>query len=649
MAEYIDMIVNMNTRFQIASICFFVVLLVNYSRYRKVSLKSTRLYKLLLSVVTVELLFDMITVITVNNPDKVSALLNRFCHQMFIGSMDLAIFLVYLYLRDQAHTEARTKTWKKILIMTPLILSEAEVVFGSLYYKVTPYGNYSYGPMADTVYISVAIYLLLILSTLFRYRSKTDKWKRRTIINCVLLWVAAAVIQALIPYYLVSSIAVTMMLYSLYYAFENPKDNIDSKTGCFNKEAFRRMMIECLAHRKSFIVVNIVLYDIEKVYKCYGHEFGHRYLSLLGAELRQIFGTGVFRSKGDTLSVFFVDPDESSLDKRLYAVRELLKASISIGDIEISGKEHIDVIKCPQYADSVDRILNIIEFMAEQAPSHDAEIIRIDETFIEKLERRSTIEHMLELAIANDGFKIFYQPIWHSDTGRYQSAEALLRFSDVVTLGVVSPEEFIPIAERKGMIKQIGEMVFTKVCKFIHDNDIGKYGVDFIEVNLSGVQCVDRRLSSRFLMIMEENGVRPDQIDLEVTETAAIAGTEALLGNIEQLSAKGVSFAMDDFGTGFSNIAMIANVPYDYIKFDKSLVWMAFENVPDEKKVGMLEDMIRLIVRFGKKIIAEGIETREMQDFLIKNGVSHFQGYYHSRPVPGEEYLRFVGARNGMN
>lgn len=119
-----------------------------------------------------------------------------------------------------------------------------------------------------------------------------------------------------------------------------------------------------------------------------------------------------------------------------------------------------------------------------------------------------------------------------------------------------------------------------------------------------------------------------------------------MLGNIEELSAKGVSFAMDDFGTDFSNLAMLANVPYDYIKFDKSLVWMAFEDVPDDKKVGMLEDMIRLIVCFGKKIIAEGIETEEMQDFLIKNGVSHFQGYYHSRPVPGEEYLRFIAGQH---
>ena len=640
------MIVNMNTRFQIASICFFVVLLVNYSRYRKVSLKSTKLYQLLLSVVTIELLFDMITVITVNNPDRVSAFMNRFCHQVFIGSMDLAIFLVYLYLRDQAHTAARTKMWKKILIMTPLILSETEVVFGRLDYKVTAYGSYSCGPMADTVYISVAIYLLLILSTLFRYRSKTDKWKRQTIIICVLMWVAAAVIQALLPYYLVSSIAVTMMLYSLYYAFENPKDNIEAKTGCFNKEAFRRMMIECLAHRKSFIVVNIVMYDIENVYKSYGHEFGHRYLSILESELRQIFGTEVFRSKGDTLSVFFIDQDENILERKLSAVRAILKASVNVGDIEVSGREHIDVIKCPEYADSVDRILNIIEFMSEQAPAHDAEIIRIDEALIEKIERRNTIEHMLEDAIANDGFKVYYQPIWHSDTGTYQSAEALLRFCDVTTLGFVSPEEFIPIAERKGMIKQIGEMVFSKVCQFIHDNDIGKYGVDFIEVNLSGVQCVDRRLSSQFMKIMEKNEVRPDQIDLEVTETAAIAGREALLGNIAELSANGVSFAMDDFGTGFSNIAMIANIPYDYIKFDKSLIWMAFEDVVDEKKVGMLEDMIRLIVRFGKKIIAEGIETKEMQDFLIKNGVTHFQGYYHSRPVPGEEYIRFIAGRN---
>ena len=105
-----DMIVNMNTRFQIASICFFIVLLINYSRYRKVKLKSTKLYQLLPAAVTVELLFDVITVITVNNLDTIPADINRICHQVFIGSMDLDIFLVYLYLRAQAHTALKTKT-----------------------------------------------------------------------------------------------------------------------------------------------------------------------------------------------------------------------------------------------------------------------------------------------------------------------------------------------------------------------------------------------------------------------------------------------------------------------------------------------------------------------------------------------------------
>ncbi len=212
---------------------------------------------------------------------------------------------------------------------------------------------------------------------------------------------------------------------------------------------------------------------------------------VLESELRRIFGTGVFRSKGDTLSVFFVDSDEFFLDKKLSEVRDLLKMSISAGDIEVSGREHIDVIKCPQYADSDDRMLNLIEFMSEQAPAHDAEIIRIDDEFIKKMERRSTIEQMLEYAITNDGFKVYYQLIWHSDTGRYQSAEALLRLRDVTALGFISPEESIPIAERKGMIKRIGEIVFIEVCRVIHDNEIEKYGVDFIEVNLSGVQCLE--------------------------------------------------------------------------------------------------------------------------------------------------------------
>lgn len=219
--------------------------------------------------------------------------------------------------------------------------------------------------------------------------------------------------------------------------------------------------------------------------------------------------------------------------------------------------------------------------------------------------------------------------------------EALVRLKDTETVGFVSPEIFIPIAEKKGMIMDIGKIVFEKVCHFFREHNLGKMGIDYIEVNLSSIQCVHPELPSQLKNIMEQYEINPRYMNLEITETASVESGEMLQKNMFYLREMGCSFSMDDFGTGYSNLSQMAEVIYDLVKIDKSLIWPCFDN-KNSKSSAILKNVIHMLLELNVNIVAEGVETREMADYLIAQGVTYLQGFYFSKPLPENELVLFL-------
>ena len=222
------------------------------------------------------------------------------------------------------------------------------------------------------------------------------------------------------------------------------------------------------------------------------------------------------------------------------------------------------------------------------------------------------------------------------------AAEALVRLKDCGGFGFISPEEFIPIAERKGYISELGDEVLRKTARFYVENKLDDLGIDYIEVNLSGIQSSDKDLSSRLLNILGEEGLSPEKIDFEVTETASIECGSTLRTNMNRLREAGSSFAMDDFGTGYSNFSEMAEIRYDIVKLDKSLIWPCFDGDNRERSRDVLTNAINMIHATGSRIVAEGIENAEQKDAIIKWGVEYIQGYYFSKPIEGDRFIEFV-------
>ena len=200
---------------------------------------------------------------------------------------------------------------------------------------------------------------------------------------------------------------------------------------------------------------------------------------------------------------------------------------------------------------------------------------------------------------------------------------------------------FIPIAERKGLIIDLGIIVMEKVCQFAKKYDLNKLGIEYLEINLSGLQCMDTALSEKLRSIMDKYELSPSFFNFEITETVVTEKTDAITNNMVNLINMGSSFSMDDFGKGNSNLSKIADLPFELVKMDKSLVWAYFEENNTKGKV-ILPCSITMMNNLNMKIVAEGVETEEHKNILSDMGVDYLQGYYFSRPISGDALITML-------
>ena len=198
---------------------------------------------------------------------------------------------------------------------------------------------------------------------------------------------------------------------------------------------------------------------------------------------------------------------------------------------------------------------------------------------------------------------------------------------------------FIEAAEKNGLIIKLGEMVFEKVCEFLERTAPEELGFDYIEVNLSVVQCAYENLAKDFIKIMDAHHINPSWINLEITESASIDAKNILLKNMKELMDYGVRFSLDDFGTGQSNLNYIVDMPVNIVKFDRNMINSYFNN---GKAKYVMDAAMHMIHGMDLKIVSEGIESKHQFETMHELGISYIQGYYFSKPLPEDEFVKFI-------
>ena len=303
----------------------------------------------------------------------------------------------------------------------------------------------------------------------------------------------------------------------------------------------------------------------------------------------------------------------------------------------------ITCIECPKEANNYSELIDKTDYINLYAKKNNkGTIVMIEDVELDNIITDKAVEKAVRTALDTNGIMVYYQPIYNVVKKKYASAEALVRINDK-KLGWISPEKFIPITEKNGMIIELGDIIFESVCRFISGNNLNDTSIEYIDVNISAVQMMQPNYALKLIACMEKYNVSPSQIIIEITETATMAATAVVNDNIGILYEYGIKFSLDDYGSGSANVSYINRMPFDIIKLDKQIIWDAFKN----SKAGItLEYTIKMLNALNLFIVAEGVETFEMQDYLKNAGCQFMQGWYYSKAVPEKEFLEIIKQPN---
>ena len=333
-------------------------------------------------------------------------------------------------------------------------------------------------------------------------------------------------------------------------------------------------------------------------------------------------------------AVVYRNPKEEDILAFADSLEKRFQEEWSLGRYSIKFEAQIIVARVPKDFDNMDAVMDI----ADRNYIRDYETKVYIGDGLEQIKRYHSVERAIARGLKRDNFKVYYQPIWDSTSNKIHSCEALLRLFDD-QLGFVSPDEFIPVAEENGSIVEIGEFVFDEVCRFISESKLDELEIEFVEVNISAVQCLQRNLVERLEAILAKYDLPASVINIEITETAAVENETVLRDTLDKLHEKGFSVSMDDFGTGYSNLTSVFDLSFEIIKIDKSILWNADDNLAGDI---ILENTVNTIKQMDRRIVCEGVETLEQRNKLKKMGVDYCQGFYFSRPIKGGEFVKFV-------
>ena len=489
------------------------------------------------------------------------------------------------------------------------------------------------------VYIAPAIYFLSAVYKIILLRKEATLSQRITVYFYITMCTIAVIIQTVNPNLIIIGFISAISTMMVFLALVNPTNYFDKEMDLLNLDAFRDVFDQYSFRNKPFRIIGIQIIGIRNLTETIGLENKTEVMRQFSIKLRNVCGKySLYRVSGSRIYIFIPDDDEIQ-NKLIEGVHHVFGESILMGDFRISLTEHIVIYKFPEDArnisDAEDLIRSTLHEIYDEEPYT---VVNVEQKVLAKKSRELQILQIMKKAVRRGDFYVVYQPIYSFEQKRFTTAEALVRLENE-ELGEVSPEEFIPIAEQNGMILQIGEFVFETVCRFVLHQKIWEKGIEYIHVNLSVIQCMQEKLADQLFKIMDLYNLDYRYINLEVTESAAIASSEVLMDNMNRLIERNMNFSLDDFGTGFSNTATLIKYPFHTIKLDKGMVWEAMHN---KKAEIILKNTIEMVKMLNMEIVAEGAETPEQVEKLREMGVDFVQGFYYSKPISRDDFLQLL-------
>ncbi len=631
------MITTYNMYFDICAFFIFTLLLVYHIIKKKLPFMQYRLYTFLIIYGMLSTLSDTMGAMAIQNPFVTSSFIKYSTNIIYyafecLTMITLLLLALCLAKIDVSQIVHRTLVWLPFTIFFFMLITTGATGWFFYFDKA---GAFKRGLFFNAVYVILFYYLVYIITVIIIYRTVFSKKQLTAFGVIIALSIFTTIVQARFPSILVQNFTTALAAIIMIFFIQNPDEVYDSR-GAMKYKMFTEFLDSEFISKKSFIIIVVHIRDYRVIQEKLGSEsVDEIYKDVIKFLSKLERDCIVSMINNRAFAIKIKDSFDKKPDDYVNEILKRFRQNWKNGNDVAVLTQQTAVIKCPEdirniseYYDVIDAIMEFKNIKKSVLQISDiVDVVHID-----------AVRTAVRNAVLNGGFEVYYQPIYSTEKKKIIAAEALVRLN-APEIGFVSPEIFIPMAEKEGFILEIGEFVFESVCRFIRDSNIREKGIEYIEVNLSTVQCMQYRLADRFIRIMKDYNVSPESIVFEITETAAIGSAVNLSRNVETFVSNGIKFALDDYGTGYSNISYVYTLPFDCVKIDKSILWSSLDN---PKAYATLKNTFYMLQQLGTEVVMEGVETVAHIEKLLELGCDYFQGYYFSKAVPGVEFINYV-------
>ena len=546
--------------------------------------------------------------------------------------------LFFLYVRVVCRETSGLTSLRANLIGVPFYVVELIALTNPITHWMYSYDSNLALVRGWGVYLTYAVgflYLAFGLAQLFRrWRALTPE-RRRALMYFFFMVVFGVIVQMLVPGMRIELFAESLALLGLMMFVENEEDFIDFEMGVYNRHALEMELSMLEKSTRSYPVIALRVTNVESYAHVGGSTLSPHHISVEIAEyLKTVMPWYcIYRTSASRFVMLNSRKSFEEMRECADTIARRFDQGWKFRDINLDLHVVVALARIPEDLPTASDVFYLTD--TPVPPQTDSGVLTGED--LGYLMRRAEVERAVQRGFDEGTYETYYQPIFDKD-GKVVSAEALMRLHDSV-LGDVPPYEFIEVAERMGKVEEIGAVALRDVCMLLKTGVPQRFGVCRISVNLSVIQCMQNDFANQVVEQIEKSGVDPGLVTFEITESVAAGDYGFLERLMSGLREREHRFAMDDYGTGYSNMHALVALDFDVIKIDKSVLWDAEKN---EMGMIILQNAVLMMRDIGCEVLVEGVETEEQVKILHALGVDFYQGFFYAKPMPRDEFLAFL-------
>ena len=561
---------------------------------------------------------------------------------LFVHYIYASLDIWHIYKKDKK----LSRIWWGLMVFDGIVIALNGTLTNVFY--ISDDVAYHRGPSLMLLYVVAFILAVWGLFVIVKYHAIASRDKETVLYLLYPILGAGILIQALWPHVLVEMFTVAVSMLFFMVTVRREESQIDPVIGAYkSNEGIIRIKNGFVTDKPtSLIFVKITNYANLQLY--IGLNGYNEFLRMLTEKFDSFARESVKNADiyymEEGLFCYMIDGyAKEGCHKLAHLTQKYLDTEIEMNGIKILPEACCCIALLPMDIDTVSGVFTLARTFHETMPQNEKIHLYSDYREDVNYKIRSNIKEILKRGLANNSFEMYYQPIYSLTEEKFVSAEALVRLKDE-EYGTISPGIFIPMAEKEGCIHELGDFIIEDVIRFISENEIARLGLRYVEVNLSPSQCIEADLIDKIKGFLDRYSVNPQSLSLELTENAADINPAIVDHNIEALHDYGIRIALDDYGTGYSNIKRVTSLPIDEVKLDKSFVDM----IDDERMWIVIKDTIKMLKEMGKEVLVEGVEKQDVADkFKDINtdlflGCELIQGFLFCKPLPEKEFIKFI-------